>query len=292
MRLSFMIASRASRVAPPMELKKSAKPSSCSPPVIRMPAATVRSAGSMPCQSMRGAEQDARASHADDRAGQREISDPALHPSLGKALHARHRQARQDLHRDEEIDELSAHAPYQFGCSPGKSAIAVSISCAMRTSGMASAAPVPSPSRSPRSSSGLAPKPFEQDGVAGLGRTVGEQQVIAKAGSHRDGGAGGGGGDEAVHQNHLAEPRGPVHRARHHGHLVAAEFDERLRGRPARARGHRRGPARRACAQGLPEARRRRCPRAFSSGRAVTACATRAAALVLPMPISPSARMP
>ncbi len=91
-------------------------------------------------------EEDRRTNRADKRAGQRKIFHAALDPSIREAAHLRHRQAREHLNRKQEIEEFSAKL-HQLGRSPGRSAMVFKRPSAMRTSGMASAAPVPSPSR-------------------------------------------------------------------------------------------------------------------------------------------------
>ena len=84
----------------------------------------------------------------------------------------------------QEMREL-AHG-VRRGTTSLRSATSVSSRAAARSSGAASTAPVPSPSRMPRSSSGVRADRLQQPRVAALGRLVREHAIVARRGLEPD----------------------------------------------------------------------------------------------------------
>ena len=161
------------------------------------------------------------------------------------------------------------------------------------SSGIASAAPVPSPSRISSSSRGLAPRNASSALCPGSAEQWAKTQLSSVSGFKPDAAIA-----AAVEMNPSTTMMRPCrgggrHRARHHGDFKTAELPERFE--RARCRislvDRRTGQHVRqhepSCDRGPEAAPPHRVRRASRNSMPVSTCATSAAALVLPMPISP-----
>ncbi len=157
------------------------------------------------------------------------------------------------------------------------------------TTEIATAAPDPSPSRRPRSSNGRSPNAANSRPWA-----PSADRCPARQWSNAPGQARASTAAAAVQMNrpdhrHPPRPR-RRHRARHRSNLAPAQRGQHLqRGQPAMPR-HALGPLRRSCGPAPPDRRRFPGPSNPRPARQTTHEQIAAAAVVLPIPISPTTR--
>ena len=121
------------------------------------------------------------------------------------------------------LDRLSGHASFAETPASAKVAMPAWVRAAAMTMPAASAAPVPSPRRMPRSSSGALTHAVKRVAVAGLGRNMAEQAMVERARSQRVEDRRGGARHIAVDDHrHAVHPR-REDRPGHRGDLAAAE---------------------------------------------------------------------
>ena len=173
---------------------------------------------------------------------------PLTHPLTPRSPPTRPRHPAPSVHcpawRGSAQRRGSPSGRWARGCSvlsvtPAESKVATSRRAARRPAraGSASTAPVPSPSRRSRSSSGRRPEGVEREPVPGLGRAVPGDAGVDGGGRERGRDERGGAGDDAVEHHRDTPGRGRAERRSRRARRARGRRPRRARrpGRPRRA---------------------------------------------------------